>query len=133
MADTLKSMIAEARSVTRALSPADTSHAVASGEVQLVIDVREPQEFQAEHVAGAVNIPRGILELSADPESPVADATLNAERASRIVVYCTKGPGARSLLAARTLMSMGYDNVEVLDGGLIAWVEAGLPVQRDQQ
>ncbi len=48
-------------------------------------------------------------------------------------MYCTKGPGARSLLAAQTLASMGYENVDVLGGGLIAWAEAGLPVEGDKQ
>jgi rhodanese-related sulfurtransferase len=130
MAETLKSMIADARSVTRALSPADTSQALERGDVRLLIDVREPQEYCEEHAAGAVNVPRGMLELLADPESPATDAALTTERARRIVVYCTKGPGARSLFAARTLTNMGYDNVEVLDGGLVAWGQAGLPVQR---
>ena len=46
-----------------------------------------------------------------------------------MLVYCTKGPGARSLFAARTLMDMGYENVDVLAGGLNAWAEAGLPVE----
>ena len=44
-------------------------------------------------------------------------------------MYCTKGPGARSLLAAQTLSSMGYEHVEVLGGGLNSWAEAGLPVE----
>jgi len=48
-------------------------------------------------------------------------------------VYCTKGPGARSLLAAQTLTNMGYENVEVLGGGLNAWAEAGLPVESEAQ
>jgi rhodanese-related sulfurtransferase len=48
-------------------------------------------------------------------------------------VYCTKGPGARSLLAAQTLKGMGYENVEVLEGGLTAWAEAGLPVEKETQ
>ena len=51
----------------------------------------------------------------------------------RILVYCTKGPGARSLLAAQTLTSMGYEYVEVLAGGLVGWAEAGLPVESAAQ
>ncbi len=48
-------------------------------------------------------------------------------------MYCTKGPGARSLLAAQTLKSMGYERVEVLGGGLVAWTEAGLPVEGETE
>ncbi len=61
----------------------------------------------------------------------MAHTQLTADQAGRILVYCTKSPGARSLLAAQTLASMGYDGVEVLDGGLVAWQAAGLPVERD--
>lgn len=130
MEETLMSMIAAARSTAAAVPPAEAASALQRGEIHLVVDVREPGEFRAEHIPDAVNIPRGLLELRADAASPTADAALNEGRSERILVYCTKGPGARSLLAAQTLTSMGYARVEVLDGGLIAWDEAGLPVER---
>ncbi len=130
MEATLMSMISAARSTATEVAPAEAAGALNRGEVHLVIDVREPGEFREEHIPDAVNIPRGLLELRADLASPVADSTLNEGRSERILVYCTKGPGARSLLAAQTLTNMGYERVEVLDGGLIAWNEAGLPVER---
>jgi len=55
-----------------------------------------------------------LASMIADPASPSADPALGAERSQRILVYCTKGPGARSLLAAQTLKGMGYEGVEVL-------------------
>lgn len=70
-----------------------------------------------------------MIELRADPASPVASPELVTDTSARILLYCTKNPSARSLLAAQTLQSMGYDNVEVLGGGLVAWTEAGLPVE----
>jgi rhodanese-related sulfurtransferase len=57
-----------------------------------------------------------------------ADAAAAGNRSGRILLYCTKAPGARSLLAAETLSSMGFDRAEVLAGGLNAWSEASLPV-----
>ena len=129
MAESLMSMIAAARSTATEAPPAEAAGALNRGELHLVIDVREPGEFGEEHIPDAVNIPRGLLELRADPASPVADSTLNEGRSERILVYCTKGPGARSLLAAQTLAGMGYERVEVLGGGIIAWKEAGLPVE----
>ena len=129
---TLASMIATARSTAREVAAAEVSAALDSGAVGLVVDVREPHEFREGHLPDAVNIPRGLLEVRADAASPMTHAALNAERSGRVVVYCTRNPGARSLLAAQTLASMGYEGVEVLDGGLVAWDAAGLPVQRDE-
>jgi rhodanese-related sulfurtransferase len=126
-------MVAAARSAAVEISPAEAAEAENRSELALIVDVREPGEYQERHVPRAINIPRGVLELRADLASPVADAALSANRSARILVYCTKGPGARSLLAAQTLSSMGYERVEVLGGGLNAWTEAGLPVEGEGQ
>jgi rhodanese-related sulfurtransferase len=130
MSESLASMIAAARSVAQEVAPEAAREALDSGTVSLVVDVREPQEFLEGHVPDAVNIPRGLLEIRADPASPAADPKLGAGRQGRLLLYCTKDPGARSLLAAQTLIGMGYENVEVIAGGLNAWREAGLPVER---
>ena len=129
MSRTLAEMMATARAEAREISPAEAAEADNHSELALIIDVREPGEYKDSHVPRAINIPRGLLEIRADPASPSADAALSADQSARILVYCTKGPGARSLLAAQTLSSMGYEHVEVLGGGLNAWVEAGLPVE----
>jgi rhodanese-related sulfurtransferase len=133
MALTLAQMVASARSQAREISPTQAAEAHNNAELALIVDVREPAEYNEGHVPDAVNIPRGVLELRADPASPVADQTLSADQSARVLVYCTKGPGARSLFAAQTLASMGYENVEVLAGGLIAWAEAGLPLDESGQ
>jgi rhodanese-related sulfurtransferase len=128
MALTLAQMVASARADRREVSPADAAQAHNAGELDLILDVREPREYAEGHVPDALNVPRGLLEIKADPASPATDPTLSSDPSARILVYCTKGPGARSLLAAQTLTSMGYEHVEVLGGGLNAWAEAGLPV-----
>jgi rhodanese-related sulfurtransferase len=127
MSLTLAQMVATARSQMSEVSPAQAAQAHNDGELDLIVDIREPSEYDESHVADAVNIPRGLLELRADPASPVTDPRLSADQSARILVYCAKGPGARSLLAAQTLTSMGYERVEVLSGGLVAWTQAGLP------
>jgi rhodanese-related sulfurtransferase len=129
MALTLKEMVATARSQAHAIPPDRAAEASARSELALIVDVREPGEYQECHLPKAVNVPRGLLELRADPASPGADPALSGDLSARILVYCTRGPGARSLLAAQTLTSMGYGNVEVLEGGLMAWSQAGLPVE----
>jgi glyoxylase-like metal-dependent hydrolase (beta-lactamase superfamily II)/rhodanese-related sulfurtransferase len=87
----------------------------------LLLDVREREAFQAGHLAGARNIPRGELELRADRELP--DPT------ARILTYCKFGKV--STLAAHTLRTMGYGRTVALDGGLDAWIQAGHPLITD--
>ena len=133
MALTLAEMVASARAEVQELSPAQAAAADNDAAIGVIVDVREPGEYQQGHLPRAINIPRGLLEIRADPNSPATDAALSGDPAARILVYCAKGPGARSLLAAQTLRSMGYEHVEVLGGGLIAWAEAGLPVEGARQ
>ncbi|MBG56775.1 MAG: sulfurtransferase [Porticoccus sp.] len=86
----------------------------------IVIDIREPEEFHQGHIHGAVNIPRGILEfrLSSVPEFE--------NREMGIVLYCkTNGRGA---LAAKSLKEMGYIQVKTIAGGMDAWTAADKPI-----
>ena len=129
MSDTLMAMVARARSSATEIAPDAAAAAFRAGDIELIVDVREPAEFAESHLADAVCIPRGVLELRADPTAPVSDPALTSARTERILVYCTQGPGARSLLSAQTLSAMGYEHVEVLAGGLTAWSEAGLPIR----
>ncbi|MNZ70335.1 putative adenylyltransferase/sulfurtransferase MoeZ [compost metagenome] len=89
-------------------------------DADVLLDVREADEFHAGHIPGAVNIPRGLLEfkLSATPELSSRD--LN------IVLYCkTSG---RAALAACALHDMGYLQVQSIEGGFDAWSAAGKPM-----
>ncbi|WP_022962752.1 rhodanese-like domain-containing protein [Halopseudomonas pelagia] len=99
-----------------ALQDADT----AIREADVVVDVREADEFHAGHIAGAIHIPRGLLEfkLSNDPELSARDL--------KLVLYC-KNSG-RAALAAQSLQEMGYLQVVSIQGGFEAWCEAGKPV-----
>jgi rhodanese-related sulfurtransferase len=130
---TFAEMVGTAREQAREISPAQAAEASNRAQLHLIVDVREPAEYEEGHLPGAINIPRGLLEIRADAASPGADAELSVGRASRILVYCTRGPGARSLFASQTLTSMGFERVEVLAGGLMAWAEAGLPVEAEPE
>jgi len=125
----VKEMMQEALASVEAISAQDVREALDSGQVDLVIDVREPKEWDGGHLPGAVNVPRGMLELRADPESPAADPTLSADKDARVIVYCLKAPGARSVLAAQTLGNMGYSNVAAMRGGFEEWQAEGLPAE----
>jgi len=94
----------------------------------VLIDVREPFEFEAGHLAGAINIPRGVLEFQVDGHPVVANAGSAAasHKAQPVVVYCRTG--GRSALAALSLQQMGYTDVRSIAGGIAGWTAAGLPV-----
>ena len=83
----------------------------------LLLDVREADEFQAGHIPGAINIPRGVLEFKLSNDPALCARELN------IVLYCkTSG---RAALAACSLQAMGYRQVQSLAGGFDAWSAAG--------
>ena len=93
--------------------------------IDVIIDVREADEYAAGHLEGAVNIPRGLLEfkLSGTPELESRDMN--------VLLYCkTSG---RSALAAATMQNMGYSNVVSMAGGYDAWAAAGKPVVKPKQ
>ncbi len=109
-----------ARAVVENLRPAELASELDEGEVVLV-DVREPDELGGGTIGGAINVPRGIVELVADPHRPEHCPILDPWR--RVVVLCDTG--ARSALVVQVLYSLGYSDVAHLDGGLQAWVADG--------
>ncbi len=105
----------------------DEAAALVGKEGVVFVDVREPAEWQAGHVPGAIHVPRGLLEFKADPSLPAAhDKALDP--AKKLVVYCASG--GRSALAAKTLKDMGYPDVANMMGGFGAWSQAGKPSER---
>ena len=93
----------------------------------LIIDIREPAEYERGHIPGAMLLPRGLLEFDIHRlvEQNRRDVELPHE-AQSIVLYC--GTGGRSALAAKAVEELGYKNVKSLAGGIVAWAQAGLPV-----
>src|SRR4029453_16321237 len=87
-----------------------------SGEA-VIVDVREKDEWDEEHIPMATHLSRGTIEL--DIEEKVPD--LNT------LIICHCGGGGRSALAADSLQKMGYKNVRSMAGGFKAWKAAGLP------
>lgn len=97
-----------------------TEAEAAIGDANLLLDVREGDEFAAGHLPGAVHISRGLLEFKLGNMPEYADRDL------KIVLYCkTSG---RAALATCALQDMGYRHVRSIAGGFDAWVAAGKPV-----
>ncbi len=126
MSKTALQMIGEARAQVGIVDPTEAGDELNSGAV--IVDVREPEEWQHGHIDGSVPAPRGLLEFFADPTSPRHKDALDPRR--RTIVLCASG--ARASLAALTLKTMGYEDVAILDGGLKAWTEAGLPTNEHE-
>ena len=113
---TVAQLLAEASAKAPFMSMAELHARIGGNSRDLVVlDVREKDAFEAGHVAGAVNLPRGQLELRVNTELP--DPTV------RIVTCCEFGK--ISTLAAATLRDLGYGRAVALDGGMKAWREAG--------
>jgi rhodanese-related sulfurtransferase len=89
-----------------------------SGENVFVLDVREPDEFKAGHIEGAVNIPIRLLAKSLDK--------LPADKAAPIAIVCKSG--IRAAYGTMTLKLLGYTNVKDVVGGMLAWEKDGLPL-----
>src|SRR5262245_46629198 len=119
---TLKDMLVEARQVVPEEGPAEVHKRLVSGDPLVVIDVRDPDEYRDGHLEVASNISRGFLEFRVG--SAVADQT------TPVVLYCQTG--LRSMLAAKALKDLGYENVINLQGGFQKWAQSGLPVAKDQ-
>ena len=122
---TFRDLLAAAKSEITEVDTEGAAAAISDGAI--VLDVREPDEFDAGRVPGALSCPRGFLEVRADLEHPKRDPWL-ADRGRKLVLYC--GGGHRSALAARTLLEMGFTRVVSLRGGWTGWVEAQHPVER---
>jgi rhodanese-related sulfurtransferase len=109
-------LVAEAKKNVTEISPEEAANKLQNHEA-VIVDVRDNDEWDEEHIPHAVHVNRGTLEL--DIEEKIADPN------TAIICHC--GGGGRSALAAESLQKMGYKNVRSMAGGLKAWKAAGLP------
>ncbi len=112
-------LVNDAKSRIREVSVEETRRRIASNKTARLIDVREDNEWESGHAAGAEHLGKGIIER--DIESEVSN------KSTELILYC--GGGYRSALAADVLQQMGYTNVYSMAGGWKAWKESGAPVE----
>jgi rhodanese-related sulfurtransferase len=117
---TAHDLVLAAKQQIRELTTADTAAALPA--TRLVLDVREPEEFAAGHLPGAISVPRGLLEFRIAGLPGAADVT------TPIVVYCKSG--GRAALAAQSLQALGYTQVASMAGGFDQWAQEGRAVQK---
>jgi rhodanese-related sulfurtransferase len=123
MAKSLRDFVDEALKSVREVTP-EEALVMSLTKDWLVIDVREPYEFEEGHIPGSINFPRGFLEVRADLDHHKKDERLQS-RDQRILCYC--GGGHRSAMAARVLQEMGFKEAVSMKGGWTAYIAAGLP------
>jgi molybdopterin/thiamine biosynthesis adenylyltransferase len=100
------------------VDPAAVREQVGNGAV--IVDVREPEEWSAGHIPGAVHVPKSYLESRIEGAVP--------DRSGHVVLYCASGN--RSAWAARTLVEdLGYEHVESMTGGFTLWKDRGYDVE----
>jgi len=116
---TTQEIVAQAKAVVPELTVAQAKTNIDKRSYKVILDVREPNEFRAGHIPGAINVPRGLLEFQVSGKIP--------DKSTPLLVYCKSG--GRGVLASKTLQSMGYNNVTNMDGGWVGWEKAGYPVE----
>ena len=112
-------IVDEARSRIKEVTVADSRERLAANPNAKLVDVREDNEWNEAHAAGAEHLGKGIIERDIETRVP--------GKSTELILYC--GGGYRSALAADVLQKMGYTNVWSMAGGWKAWKAAGAPIQ----
>lgn len=123
MAKTFKELMDEARKAVPELSVQETKELLEKDGQHVLLDVREKEEYREGHLERALSLPRGFLEIKVESTIP--------DKSTPIVAYCAGG--TRSLLAAKALKEMGYQDVVSMSGGYSAWKTAGYKWVQDHQ
>jgi phage shock protein E len=110
-------LVAAAKKKITEISPTDAAAKMKTGTAT-IIDVREKDEWEEEHIPDATHLSRGTIELDIEEKFPDKNA----------MIICHCGGGGRSALAAASLQKMGYKNVRSMAGG---WKAISLPITRN--
>ena len=113
-------VVNDAKSRVREVTVEETKVRMKANADARLIDVREDNEWEDSHAAGAEHLGKGIIERDIEATVPDKDTEL--------ILYC--GGGFRSALAGDELQKMGYTNVFSMAGGWKAWKEAGGEVEK---
>ncbi|HUO05181.1 MAG TPA: molybdopterin-synthase adenylyltransferase MoeB [Candidatus Binataceae bacterium] len=121
MAKSSKNILDEARSAIKQID-IDEARKMLEKPGTVLVDVRESDETRQGYIPQSIGIPRGFLELRIEEKVP--------DHKTPVILQCASG--TRSLLAARTLREMGYENIYNMTGGFNAWKDRGLPWVADR-
>ena len=127
---TYQQLIEDCLEYVTEIFPWDLEEKLTSGQKPILLDIREPEEFNAMRLKDSINVPRGILEQSCEWDFEETIPDLVKARENEIVLICRSGN--RSVLAAYTMQEMGYKNVLSLKTGLKGWSDYEQPLVNNQ-
>jgi len=127
-----RQLVADTLPEINELFPWDVSEKLDNKEELLIIDIREPYEYDSLCIQNCINVPRGILESACDYGYEETVPALAAARDKQVVLVCRSGN--RSALAAKVLQQMGYTQVYSMKTGMAGWNDYELPmIDKDGQ
>jgi len=112
-------LVAESAKNITEIFPWDLEERLNENPSLLLLDIREPYEFEAMHIKNSFNVPRGVLETACEWNYEETVAQLVESRDKEIVVACRSGN--RSVFACEVMQKLGYKNVVSLKTGLRGW------------
>lgn len=124
--ESYRTLSAKAQREVRELAPWDVARLMKEPGHRLILDVRERAEFAVAHIAGSLNVPRGILEAACEWDYEETEPELVVARDQPIIVVCRSGN--RSALAAQTLALIGYREPMSMRLGIKGWNDSDLPL-----
>ena len=122
-----QNLITDCLKTVTELFPWDLQELLETEQPLLLLDIREPYEFERLHIKGSISVPRGILESACDYGYDETVPELVKAREKDIIVICRSGN--RSVLATYTMQLMGYQSVKSLKTGIKGWNDYELPLQ----
>jgi rhodanese-related sulfurtransferase len=122
---TFTQLVEAARANVKELFPWDLSDRLKQEDI-LIVDIREPYEYDAMHIKDSLNVPRGILETACEYDFEETVPELVEARDKEVVVVCRSGN--RSIFAAEVMQQMGFQKVFSLQTGLRGWNEFEQPL-----
>lgn len=127
---TYQQLIEECLQTVKEIFPWDLEEKLEAGDDPILLDIREPDEFNAMRIKNSINVPRGILEQSCEWDFEETIPDLVKARDREIIVICRSGN--RSVLAAYTMQQMGYENTASLKTGLKGWTDYEQPLVNNE-
>lgn len=123
---TFNELVAKSAENVSEIFPWDLEERLQENPSLLLLDIREPYEFEAMHIENSINVPRGVLETACEYDYEETVPLLVEARDKEVIVACRSGN--RSIFACEVMQKMGYQNVVSLKTGLRGWSDYEQPL-----